>query len=312
MKVFLTFLGLTGILVSSSAQIVINEIIPPNTVELKNLGGTTVPIGEYNLCDFPDYDQLDNLTLQCGSLNLGPGEIVTVTTDDIVINATDSELGLYINGNNFGNSANIIDYVEWGSTGHTRSPVAQAAGIWSAGDFVPSWTGCASLEYDGAGNSSTDWTPTADPSTCFENMMIACGGGTCSLSSAGLSAVACDDNGTGTNPNDDVITFLLNPQGSNVGNSYNVTVSSGTVSPTSGAYGGNTSFSLQAGSAGSGNVTVTVTDVDDPSCSVMATVFDPGTCSNACTLNSAGLGGVACQDNGTASNPGDDVITFTL
>ena len=297
---------------AAHSQIVINEIIPPNTVEIKNIGASPVPIGAYNLCDFPDYDQLDALAIQCGTLNLGPGEILAVTTDEITLNAADGELGLYLNDNNFGSPANIVDYVEWGSTGHTRSSVAQAAGIWSSGDFVPAWTGCASLEYDGAGNSSTDWTPTANPSTCLENTMIVCGGGVCSLNSAGLANVTCDDNNTGANPADDFIAFTLNPQGMNLGATYNVTVSSGAVIPTSGAYGGNTNFGLQPGSAGGGNVTVTVTDADDPSCSVMATIIDPGACSNACSLTDAGLANVACQDNGTPSNAADDIITFTL
>lgn len=39
------------------------------------------------------------------------------------------ELALYANGT-FGDPRAIVDYVEWGSGGHFRSTVAEAAGIW--------------------------------------------------------------------------------------------------------------------------------------------------------------------------------------
>jgi len=284
--------GISAWSVQIHAQIVINEIIPPATVEIKNLGGATVNISGYYLCDFPTYDQLGPTT--CGNLNLAGGAIVTVTTF-INLNAADGELGLYINNSDFGNSANIVDYVEWGSTGHTRSSVAQAAGIWSNGDFVPAWTGCASLEYDGAGDSSTDWITQDNPTTpCVENTLDGCGGGGCDITSTGLANVLCDDNGTGLNDADDFITFSLNPQGSGLGATYNVTVNIGTVNPTSAAYGGATFFELQPGSAGGGNVQVTVTDVDDAGCTASSTIVDPGTCSNDCDLTNAGIAGVAC------------------
>jgi hypothetical protein len=67
MKSFVqTFLLLTLCLTSLSGQVVINEIIPPSTVELKNLGASTVNIGAYALCRFPNYNQLSSITLACG------------------------------------------------------------------------------------------------------------------------------------------------------------------------------------------------------------------------------------------------------
>jgi hypothetical protein len=120
--------GLTG-------QIVINEIIPPNTVEIRNLGGGTVNISGYTLCQFPIYQTLSGGTQLCGGdLMIEGGTMIAVNTS-ITLNANDGELALYVINGDFGNSGNIVDYVEWGSTGHTRSSVAQAAGIWSSGDF---------------------------------------------------------------------------------------------------------------------------------------------------------------------------------
>jgi hypothetical protein len=80
------------------------------------------------------------------------GEAVTVTLDPDadpdaaelihaagllpVLVASGGEVALYSNGN-FGNPEAIVDYVEWGSGGHFRSTVAEAAGIWDAGRVVP-------------------------------------------------------------------------------------------------------------------------------------------------------------------------------
>jgi len=105
-------------------------------------------------------------------------------------------------------------------------------------------------------------------------------GGSCSVTSLSLANIACDDNSTTADASDDFITFDLNPTGSNLGASYNVSVSSGTVSPTSGTYGASTSFSLNTGSAGGGDVDVTITDVDDATCSATETITDPGSCSS--------------------------------
>ena len=98
----------------------------------------------------------------------------------------------------------------------------------------------------------------------------------CSLSSAGLNNISCYPNGTALNTSDDQIVFSLNPMGSGIGATYNVTVSSGSVVPTSGTYGSVKWFRLNAGSAGAGNVTITITDGSDPGCTVNATIIDPG------------------------------------
>ncbi len=89
----------------------------------------------------------------------------------------------------------------------------------------------------------------------------------------GLSDI---DNNYGSNTSittDDQITFKLNPQGGT--GTYAVAVSSGSVTPTTGTYGTTTSFSLQPGSAGAGNVTLTLTNTTS-NCDLSATIVDPG------------------------------------
>ncbi len=135
--------------------ITLNEISVDDKVEIKNNGTMTINISTFYLCDFPAYAQLSSLTVESGSLTLTPGSLVVVSGWTIAGN--DGELGLYTTPSYTSSSA-MMDYVEWGSTGHTRSSVAQAAGIWTAGDFVPAFMAGQSISYAGSGNTSASWT----------------------------------------------------------------------------------------------------------------------------------------------------------
>ncbi len=149
--------------------IVINEINVSTEIELKNIGLAPQDLSGWWLCDFPSYVLMDDLIIVCGDdLILDPGEILVVQSG-ILLSSDDGEMGLY-SDDSFGSSNSIVDYVEWGSTGHQRSSVAVAAGIWTTGDFVPDWTGSNSLEYSGEGDSSSEWTP-GDGSLCDENLV---------------------------------------------------------------------------------------------------------------------------------------------
>lgn len=74
---------------------------------------------------------------------------------------------------------------------------------------------------------------------------------------------------------DDQIIFKLNPTGAASGATYSVSVSSGSVTPSTGTFGATTSFALQAGSAGAGNVTLTITPTASV-CDITETIVDPG------------------------------------
>ncbi len=99
----------------------------------------------------------------------------------------------------------------------------------------------------------------------------------CSIAESGIINTLCYHNKTDGDGTDDVIRFDLNPIGLDLGSTYNVSVSSGSISPSSGNYGEFTSFQLQAGSAGAGDVTLTITD-ESNNCSINQTIVDPGTC----------------------------------
>ena len=159
-----------------AGEIVINEILPGGTVELKNIGDETIDISTYLLCNFPAYSMIGGMNFLCGSAMVGPGEIVAVDGFDN-INHTDGEMAIYINAN-YTDPASIVDYMQWGSAGHQRESVAVMAGIWTEGDFVPFIIPNASLSYDGSGDTSGDWKVTLCPTICSENVL----GGTISTS----------------------------------------------------------------------------------------------------------------------------------
>jgi glucose/arabinose dehydrogenase len=125
------------------------------------------------------------------------------------------------------------------------------------------------------------WTGGVETSTIPNGPAPVCG-----LSGAGLANVACNNNATTTVTTDDYVTFTLNPTGSNLGSSYSVSVSSGTVTPTTANYGAATTFRLQNGSAGTGNPTLIIRDATSGTCTVSVVVTNPGICSTSPTSTS--------------------------
>ncbi len=107
----------------------------------------------------------------------------------------------------------------------------------------------------------------------------------CELTDAGKSNETCNDNGSTSNSTDDFISFSLEPDGSNLGTGYTVSVDNGgTISPSSGNYGSATNFQLQSGSADGTMYTITITDNSDPNCTIMTTVMQ-SSCSMTCPPN---------------------------
>ncbi|MFK7809559.1 MAG: hypothetical protein AB8F74_17275, partial [Saprospiraceae bacterium] len=163
----LTLALLAGSTQNAKAQIVINEISDDGTIELMNMGTSMVDVSSYWLCNFPAYEQMSGLTLECGSLMMQPGDILAVA-NAITFDPADGEMGLYT-VNNFASSDAIINYVEWGSTGHQRSAVAVAAGLWNTGDFLPGLNAGQAAAYSGTGNGATAWAVTDEPTICAAN-----------------------------------------------------------------------------------------------------------------------------------------------
>ena len=155
----------------SYSQIILNEFETTGLerIELKNISNQTLDVNNFILCSYPVYNIISNLYLVSGNYLMAPGDIVVLTGHPV--GDTDGELAIYLNYN-FTNPNAIIDYVEWGSSLHVRSTIAQQAGIWSLGDFVPSPPPNVSLEYDGAGDASTDWYVQMTPTFGLENGIL--------------------------------------------------------------------------------------------------------------------------------------------
>ncbi len=101
---------------------------------------------------------------------------------------------------------------------------------------------------------------------------------------AQLSNQDCNDNSTGQDYTDDLVTFDLNPSPGVPGNMYSVAVDGGfTISPSTGTYGQVTSFTISSGSSGYGDLSLTLMD-NTTSCSEVVTISNainsclPGPC----------------------------------
>jgi gliding motility-associated-like protein len=133
-----------------------------------------------------------------------------------------------------------------------------------------------------------------------------CSNTICDLSVIG-GAVICNDGGTPGDLSDD--TFFQNIVVSNGGNSGNWVSTS--PDNDSGIFG----VSQTVGpfpSNGGQDLTFTITDANNPNCSIDYTIENPCPTVPACDLTNPGLGFTVCNDNGTPTDPSDDFYTFPL
>jgi hypothetical protein len=134
----LTFLLLMVIFsLSGFSQIRFSKVDPDDgTITIKNFGDAAVDITDYRLCALFQYTNsgLSPLFIVNGALNLEPGSSVELSGFSLM--AAGSDLGLYKANGSFGDTAAMVDFLQWGSSGNGRESVADSKGIWSAGDFL--------------------------------------------------------------------------------------------------------------------------------------------------------------------------------
>lgn len=101
----------------------------------------------------------------------------------------------------------------------------------------------------------------------------------CNISVSNISAIKCNENSTNLNTNDDFLWFYLDPKGFNLSGKYLVEVNKGSITPLNADFGIKTYFNLQPGSAGGGDVELTIRDLNSSSCVYKNTIKDNGPCS---------------------------------
>ncbi|PHN03566.1 T9SS type A sorting domain-containing protein [Flavilitoribacter nigricans] len=126
------------------------------------------------------------------------------------------------------------------------------------------------------------------PASCSDECLV----------EAVMSNLRCEDNGTLSDPDDDIFFFDLMVTGLNTGDSWSSNIG------ISGSYGTLTSFGPYLISDGA--IKLVISDESDPECTFTLEITPPNTCSNVCAIEAA-IEAIYCDDNGTASNPTDDV-----
>jgi len=166
-------------------QIIITEITLDGQIEIENTGSDTTNLDQYWLCNRPQYERIGALSVECGDVNLAPGEQVTVKTSTINLSGTGDEIGIFVNSN-FSDPNSIVDYIIWGvREGATREGIAVDAGIWTSGERAVAVTEGVSLQYDGEGSSATDYLLAA-PTICGLTVVDSCEVTAGIISAAGL------------------------------------------------------------------------------------------------------------------------------
>jgi hypothetical protein len=166
----------------------------------------------------------------------------------------------------------------------------------------------------GSGDKVISLTDVDDP-TCITQLLIYDPGhcsDICLITENNLTNITCNDNGTSTDSSDDFLSFSLKPLGGNTAGSYNIFSDSIQLSPETGVFGEQMNFTLEDGSAGSGNQMISIVDLVDTNCVFMFELVDPGSCSPDCEIISFGLENVFCNDNNTGSDGSDDYVSIQI
>src|SRR5699024_7939010 len=132
------------------------------------------------------------------------------------------------------------------------------------------------------------------PESCSEQCEI----------TAQITNVFCDDNGTPTDPADDIFTAEIFITGKNTASTW---------FSSDGRWTGNydQTQTLGAFSISDGNQYLTLIDANDPSCRTNITIQPPESCSEQCEIT-AEITNIFCDDNGTPHDPMDDTYTVEL
>ncbi len=141
-------------------------------VALTNHGETDASMGGWQLCQRPAYFTVPDITILSGEtvfFTLGDstgldGRVFEMIDSHVgLLRAVHGEMGLYTRAP-FDDSDAIINYVEWGTVGHPRSPVAIEANIWKEGAVVVADDSAGIAKTTTEPVSANDWVAYASTS----------------------------------------------------------------------------------------------------------------------------------------------------
>ncbi len=143
-------------------------------IEMKNTGQYPININNY-LLHFATSGSNDFVF---PNISLNPNQVIIVYVNKSGTNTSSVFYWENTGGNNMGDakgsvslfknstkdSSNMVDFVQYGEGGQNYESAAVAAGIWTAGDFVPGVTTGYSIQLISADNNlSTDWFGQSTP-----------------------------------------------------------------------------------------------------------------------------------------------------
>ncbi|MEZ6194900.1 MAG: hypothetical protein R3F20_04100 [Planctomycetota bacterium] len=124
--------------------------------------GVSLAVGESMVIHWRGFAPLPPLPVNHFYTGTAPANFL-FNTGSTPLDATGA-IGLYSTPQ-FTNPAAMMDFVQWGGSGHLRETIANAAGEWVSGTFVATPPEGMSLAYDGSGDTAGDWF--IDPSPTF-------------------------------------------------------------------------------------------------------------------------------------------------
>lgn len=106
-----------------------------NEIKIRNYSQVTVDISAYKLkTDNNQINNISSMTVLQGSLVLPPLGEVTLT--GLPLDQNGEGLALYSPAPDFSDPNNLIDFVQWKTTGSSLESIADANGIWTSGTYV--------------------------------------------------------------------------------------------------------------------------------------------------------------------------------
>lgn len=107
---------------------------------LENFGTCNVDVSNYQFCSQGSCESLGNMTVTAGSIDIAPGATCTIQWSAWTPGVGGDDMALHIPGADLLDPDDLVDYVQWQSSGNASEALAVSKGIWGVGDFASDFT----------------------------------------------------------------------------------------------------------------------------------------------------------------------------